>query len=534
MDDAGEGRITIRAALELPALRRGLPEVLAGASALDRAVRWVHAGEVPNIASLLRGGEILLTTGMGIGDRAAEQRRFVTELAARHVAALIIELGPRFDGRLPPALVRASEQHELPLVALHATVPFVAVTEAVHTEIVNHHYELLRRANELQERFTALMLRGGGVGGVMATLADAVGNPVFLESGDGRLVAWAAPSSETQHGDPVAAWSEAAGRADSLGIAAAIAGNDDGTAGRLLSLPTVGPFGRFAPLALERAAGIVALALLRSRQEEELLALGRGDLLRRLADGSVAPEAAESQARELGFAPRVVDALLPMVARLPSTRRANSAWAPVLAEVDRGLDALGLPVLIGVDPARDELLVLVALSGDVERVGAAGRVAAVVRAITERRLNGGALVAAGPAGSWEEVGPGLRDAGEGAAVAVRLPTREWHDATAMALDRLLWRLRDDDELARYVHELLGPVLEHDARRKHLLLPTLEALCDHGGRRAETARELHLNRQALYDRLARLERLLGADLRDPRTLVTYAVALRARQHASTND
>lgn len=36
-------------------MRRGVPEVLAGREALGREVRWVHSGEMPNIASMLRG-----------------------------------------------------------------------------------------------------------------------------------------------------------------------------------------------------------------------------------------------------------------------------------------------------------------------------------------------------------------------------------------------------------------------------------------------------------------------------------------------
>ena len=84
-------------ALELPGLRGGLPEVVAGADRLHRTVRWVHAGEVPNIASLLKGGELLLTTGLGLGARPADQRAFVRRLADRGIAALVVELGPRFD-----------------------------------------------------------------------------------------------------------------------------------------------------------------------------------------------------------------------------------------------------------------------------------------------------------------------------------------------------------------------------------------------------------------------------------------------------
>jgi purine catabolism regulator len=98
----------------------------------------------------------------------------------------------------------------------------------------------------------------------------------------------------------------------------------------------------------------------------------------------------------------------------------------------------------------------------------------------------------------------------------------------MALDRLLWRWRDRAELAAYVEATLGPVIAHDARRKHALLPTLEALCANGGRKAETARALHLNRQALYDRLKRLEDVLGRDVSDPRALLDFQVAIEARR------
>ena len=40
-----------------------------------------------------------------------------------------------------------------------------------------------------------------------------------------------------------------------------------------------------------------------------------------------------------------------------------------------------------------------------------------------------------------------------------------------------------------------------------------------GRKAETARELHLNRQTLYNRLARISELLGTDLDDPQTVLS---------------
>lgn len=83
----------MRRALELPGLRGGLPEVLAGADRRQRTVRWVHAGEVPDIASLLKGGEPLLTTGYGLGTRPADQRSFMRTVADRGIAALVVVVG---------------------------------------------------------------------------------------------------------------------------------------------------------------------------------------------------------------------------------------------------------------------------------------------------------------------------------------------------------------------------------------------------------------------------------------------------------
>ncbi|BBC96868.1 MULTISPECIES: PucR family transcriptional regulator [Streptomyces] len=539
-DTHGAG-ITVQRALELPGLRSGLPEIIAGADRLSRTVRWVHAGEVPNIASLLKGGELLLTTGYGLGTRPAEQRAFVRTLAERGIAALVVELGPRFS-RLPAALVDTARAANLPLVQLHREVPFVAVTEEIHTEIVNGHYALLQRAEEVHRRCTEALLGGGGVPQVLGILAGFSGNPVFLETADGRLLYAAGEGPEGA--DPLQVWEGLRGPHKDApppagSVLVDVPGGGPGTGGsvraRLVLLPVRSPLSPVHRIAAERAAGILAVVLMQARQEEELAARGRGDFLTDLAEGRVSAEDAPAQARVLGFKPGG-SPVLPVVMRVGDPLSpAGGGWAVLARAVSEELAAVGVPVLLGVRPVEGRVLVLLGLRSESERAAVADRVAAALRAGVERagmRRPGTPppVVVVGMAGGWAAASAGLRHAAETATAAQGLSDRPWYDARRLDIDLLLWRLRDHPDLAAFVDRAIGPLRDHDRRSKPPLLPTLETYLAHAGRKAETARELHLNRQTLYNRLARIGELLGTDLDDPQTVLALSLALRARRHA----
>ncbi|MFJ5999963.1 PucR family transcriptional regulator [Streptomyces sp. NPDC092370] len=536
-DTHGAG-ITVQRALELPGLRSGLPEVLAGAERLGRTVRWVHAGEVPHIASLLKGGELLLTTGYGLGTRPAEQRAFVRTLAERGIAALVVELGPRFT-RLPAALVDTARAAGLPLVQLHREVPFVTVTEEVHTEIVNGHYALLQRAEEVHRRCTQAVLGGGGVPQVLGILADFAGNPVFLETADGQLLY--AAGSGPEGADPLQVWEGLRGQHKEEpplagSVLVDVPGGGPGSGGvraRLVLLPVRSAPAPVHRMAAERAAGILAVVLMQARQEEELAARGRGDFLTDLAEGRVTAEDAPAQARVLGFRPGE-GPLLPVVMRVGDALSSGGGWAVLARALSEELASVGVPVLLGVRPVEGRVLVLLGLRAEPERETVADRVAAALRAGVGRagmpRMGGQPpVVVVGVAGGWTAAASGLRHAAETATAAQGLPDRPWYDARRLDIDLLLWRLRDQPDLAAFVDRALGPLLEHDRRSRPPLLPTLTTYLAHAGRKAETARELHLNRQTLYNRLARIGELLGTDLDDPQTVLALSLALRARRH-----
>ena len=128
--------ITLREILSLDVVRRGEPVVVAGADRLDVPVRGVHAIEVTDgVARLLRGGELILSTGIALPESDQALASYVAELAAAGVAGLAIELGRRYSVSLPPALVTAAALSGVVLIEFRAEVAFVELTEAVHTRI---------------------------------------------------------------------------------------------------------------------------------------------------------------------------------------------------------------------------------------------------------------------------------------------------------------------------------------------------------------------------------------------------------------
>src|ERR1700743_2422029 len=78
--------LILREVLDLDVLRRGSPHVVAGSGRLDVPVRWVHALELTDVGRRLRGGELVLSTGIALPDSPAELAGYVASLAQVGVA----------------------------------------------------------------------------------------------------------------------------------------------------------------------------------------------------------------------------------------------------------------------------------------------------------------------------------------------------------------------------------------------------------------------------------------------------------------
>src|SRR5579875_2764913 len=495
--------------LGMDVVRRGRPEVVAGAGGLSNQVRWVHVSELADIAHLLKGGELVLTTGVALPPDSAGLGGYVKDLAGVGVAGLMVELGRRFVGSLPPALARPAERAGLPLVALRKEVRFVEVTEAVHARIVDAHLEELRRSERLHAVFTELSLEGASVAEVIHQVARLGGMPVVLEDLTHQVVA-VDPAGE----DPEAVLEGWEGRSRAAvstervayvpesGLLVARVGARGEDWGRLALVCEEEPGGAQRML-IERATTALALGRLIERDRSGLRRQAERTLLAAILDHEVADHEVTARARAVGDPQAITRALAESVAG--SARRS------------------GLPVLVGVL----EEGVVTALLSMPAGVGVGGVLTRRAGACAEA-LPAAPVVGVGSVGhTVAEARRSLRESRQVADLVRDQPgTRPYHELGDLGILGLVHLLRDDPRLQSFVERQLGRLLSRERREQTGLLEALSAYFRAGGNKSTAARLAHLSRSVFYQRLSRLEEILGVSLADPGQAVSLHVAVLA--------
>ncbi len=160
--------------------------LVSGEQAAQGHVRWVHSTELPDPTPWLRGGELLLSTGLQL-QSAKTQRELIARLAEHEIGGLGFGTGFAHK-RLPQALADEARKRDFPLFEVPYELPFIAITERVFAQLLDERYEMLQRSmagDVLAEALTGRLypeelqarLRPFGIGERAAVLAFALPDP---------------------------------------------------------------------------------------------------------------------------------------------------------------------------------------------------------------------------------------------------------------------------------------------------------------------------------------------------------------------
>jgi purine catabolism regulator len=493
--------------------------VLAGQGGLDLPIRWVHMSELADPTRWLSGGEVLLTSGMQL-TTPTQQTDYVNRLADNQLAGLGFATGFG-HAHVPEAMIAAAAERDFPLFEVAYDLPFIAITEAAFSRLVNDQYALLRRALQAQERLERIVLSQRGLAALADGLSSLLDAAIYVFDRHGEALASRNGRTALSAEDLAALSGEVAVRsrkreahsfrpafADPRRVLALAISPEATGSGQappeawLVAVKDVGALSDFDRLVLRQAVTIVALELLRGRVA--------GDTERRLAgDVLAAVLAGELQGPEL------TRRLAPFGLGEPVSVLVSGVdlGDALRLEGERALVASHNSLICALIPGHEDAELFELAERVAQRVETIVGVGRAVNADRTRRAFHEARCA------YETVTLGLAPEPLGSRAAT------YHDLGSY---QLLLSLQDDAALALFCDSVLGAIERSEGHYGGELIRSLEAFIEENGQWERAAKRLYCHRHTLRYRIKRVEELTGRDLGSARDRIEFWLALRGRE------
>ena len=559
--------LTVREAMALGGLQRG--EVLAGAEGLDRTITWVKVLESPETISWLAEGELLLTVAFAIKDDLAAQRDLMRNLAAVGSSGLVIK-PERYLPEIPDDMLGQANEFGIPLIRIPQDVSYLEIMTPILERIINAQNADLRRSIEIHRQFTDLALGGQGLDVIVRTLGELVESSISLEDANWRLLASHIVPGLTDrhrqqtlahHGTPpkaqeavasmihevvegrkprkVAPIPEAGMTAHRI-ITPILAGGEN--LGYLSIIEHPQRHEQLAMMAIEHAATVIALEMIKQREVAEAEDHVRGELVDDLLNGTFGDASnVQRRARYLHYDLSVPHLLLVIdvdhfgrvIKESHYPERRVIALKHQLFQVVTGAVRRKNPRHLATAHS-DSVIVLVPQPAGADADGE--ELAKRIRqAVADSDLGITVSVAVGRlCVKPEDFKPAFVEAQRALDLMVRFGKKEQVvNYDRLGVYRLLAQIDDRTGLEAFAGRMLEPLVAYDKTRGTPLLKTLEVYLQRHGNLRQSARDLHIHLNTLHYRLQRIASLIGADLKDADVRLDLLLALRVRALADNS-
>ena len=462
--------------------------VAAGAGGMARQVSRARLAATPEHLRRVEANELVVTTAETLLATGEEWEHLLARLDAAQVAAVAVRLDP--SEQLPARLLATADRLSLPVITFPEGAPLADVTTAVLDALLEAQGQRLQRVLDIHQRFTRIVLAGGGATEIAATLHELVGCPVAVVDASGRPTL-VVPSDASIDLD----------MSTMSGVRQPILAGDH-QYGEIVALTDGAPLDGDQLLALERASMAIAVRLAHAsavaEAQERFAAISLEELIAGHAGDAVdVAERAISFGWDLGQ-PRAV--LLASID--PPTEGKLSALGTIAAAARA---TLGRDAIVWTRSTTIAALVAPETDDPAER----RRIAEGLRHELDQRLRtvtvsiGVGRRVDNPVALPRSYLEASRAVDVGRWAKGRHVTEVFDE---LGLERLLASTPTDD-LAEFVEHAIGPLVEHDRSHHTDLVETLGVWLETRNM-AEAARRTHVHYNTFKNRLERIEDILG--------------------------
>lgn len=514
--------------------------LLAGEDGLHRDIKWTHILETEDFDSLINGGELILTTGSGINLDSSAISTF-KKLIDKQVAGICIEKGPYFNG-LSPEIKELADHYQFPVIVFEQVVKFVEITQDLHTFIINRHYEMLNEISMLTKTFTEHSLSPNGILKILQEVHDYFQQSTLFIAEESKPYYYPPEAKSIEHSirarlnqiyelDPTQTIYKI--DAERYAITPVVAlGQVWGYLVLHMQDSNDNEFLLFS--VLDRAALAITQILLRNRTIEERKLNMEDELVNNLLQGK------HFRSEDLQTIFPSPQENLHFRTFLIQTPYLEANWSDEEREEIKVQQSILFRTLFkrnGCFPAvsvrKNEIAVICHFFADESIKNDTTWFSQIIEEmmkIDEKNTFVGSQCTVGVSSVQNNLADIAKSYDQAKEVlrlsALNLSETWYYDK--IGIYRLLLQVENQGSLQSFTEEYLGPLIEHDQHSEIKLLNTLKVFLECRGSKKETADQLYIVRQTLYNRLRKIEQLLQMDFMEPLNRISIETAIRAHQ------
>ena len=536
--------ITIQDILEIPGLNLKL---VAGKKAVGNQVRWVHITEMTDPTRWLKGGELLLTTGLPLVDREEEQRAMLQRLIDANLAGLGFGVGFGFK-TVPQTMIELADANDFPLFEVPYNVPFIAITEAVGSKIVNEQYSLLQRSLAVHEKLTKIVLEEKGLQFIISTLAALVGCSAVLYDFHGLVLCEAAHRRRIPAELIADLWKQISDKRASREAFSVVGSSATGSVqvypvvashriGAFLAvIKDAGQFSDYDRIILHHVVTVTALELVKKKAVAETEKRLAGDFFDELIASDLYEEEIARRLAFFGLEPSA-DHLV-MLVDIDEFKTSNDGQGreeTVVQDIKERLhwavdEFLAQRELLFISASRSESVVVLVQLGDrsaQDVLGLAGELQQTIGGLIPE------ITVSIGIGRPHRSLVDLRQSYYEALYAIQIRKLKGNTSVIASFDDLgsyglLLGLQDTVSLEVFYDSVLGKLHEYDEQNASDLVKSLACFLEANGHWGEAAERLYVHRHTLRYRMKRVEEITGRDLSSSQDRMEFWLALKARE------
>jgi PucR family transcriptional regulator, purine catabolism regulatory protein len=494
--------------------------VIAGHDGLGHLVKWVHVVEVTSIRNLLKGQELILSTGVAWKEHPYQFISMVKEFIENNAAGLCIELGTYITD-IPGEVVEMANNHHFPIIIFQKEVPFVEITQDIHSVIINQQYQKISDLENYSQSLNKRLLTIESYEEILQFIFSALDIQVIfrLKNQDYEFVPEIHSSRQTM------ILKQLENRQDNQHIATSpilLFGQEFAE----LSIYSEDiPISEYDLLILDRTATALAQHLLREMYVEEKKRAEEYEWLQSWLAGDHSLDDIYGYLYENGYKIKDSEAAV-LIAKLVPVKEKSIPDSTYLKLLFRSVFEQNGFTVFFVEKRHEITFIL--LNNRAKR-NLKERIKKAITSLEESeffRKQGSAkfIIAAGKfSESLTEIHKSYQTAKETLRIQQKMTRQQsYYFYEDLHLYRLISQLSKYTDLQELAAEYLQPVIQYDQKYNAKLLETLKAYLECNGSKQETSNKLYIVRQTLYHRLQKLENLLGEDFmeREKRVAIEF--------------